>query len=76
MPVRVDFTVEYTVSNLQGYVEACRHSIEGIALRWPLVSYIPGKPTGPYTAANGALDLPYGSSVTWDERNGGPRESL
>ncbi len=68
----VDFTVQYTVSDMQGYVEACLHPIEGVALRWPKVAYIPGKPTGPYTTGEDGLDLPNGSSVTWDERNGAP----
>lgn len=67
----VDFTVQYAVSDMQGYVEACRHPIEGIALRWPLVSYIPGAASGPYTLSGGVLNLPAGSSVTWDQRNGG-----
>lgn len=66
-----DFTVQYAVSDMRGYVEACRHPIEGIALRWPLVSYIPGSAGGPYTVEGGALDLPAGSFVTWEERNGG-----
>jgi len=70
----VDFTVQYTVSDMQGYVDACRHPIEGIALRWPLVSYIPGKGTGSYTAAAGVLDLHPGSSVAWNEKNGAPLE--
>lgn len=67
----VDFSVQYDVSDMQGYVEACRHPIEGISLRWPLVSYIPGTATGPYSVSGGLLDLPAGSSVTWDQRNGG-----
>lgn len=70
----VDFTVEYTVSDMQGYVEACRHPIEGISLRWPLVSYIPGAGTGGYTVSGGILNLSPGASVTWDERNGGALE--
>lgn len=67
----VDFTVTYAVSDMLGYVDACRHPIEGISLRWPLVSYIPGTANGPYTA-DGMLALPSGSSVTWNTRNGGP----
>lgn len=70
----VDFSVTYAVSDMLGYVEACRHPVEGISLRWPLVSYIPGTATGPYTASKGLLDLPAGSSVTWNERNGGALE--
>lgn len=66
-----DFTVQYQVSDMLGYVDACRHPIEGIALRWPLVSYIPGTASGPYTIQNGILNLPAGSSVSWTERNGG-----
>lgn len=66
----VDFTVQYTVSAMQGYVEACRHPVEGISLRWPLVSYIPGRPSGPWDGSGGTLYLPPGSSVTWDTRNG------
>ena len=66
-----DFTVRYEVSDMRGYVEACRHPIEGIALRWPLVSYIPGAASGPHTLSGGVLNLPAGSSVTWNQRNGG-----
>lgn len=66
----VDFTVQYAVSAMQGYVEACRHPIEGIALRWPLVSYIPGHGMG--SVSGGTLSLPPGASVVWDERNGEP----
>lgn len=67
----VDFTVEYQVSDMLGYVDACRHPIEGITLRWPLVSYIPGTASGPYAIQDGVLDLPAGSSVTWNQKNGG-----
>lgn len=67
----VDFSVTYSVSDMQGYVDACRHPIEGITLRWPLVSYIPGNASGPWSVSGGSLDLPEGSSVTWEERNGG-----
>lgn len=68
----VDFTVKYAVSDMLGYVEAYRHPVEGIALRWPLVSYIPGKPSGPNSIEGGNLNLLAGSTVTWDERNGEP----
>jgi len=68
----VDFAVRYAVSDMRGYVEACRHPLEGIALRWPLVSCIPGSADGPYDVRDGVLDLPAGSSVTWEERNGEP----
>lgn len=67
----VDFTVQYQVSDMLGYVDACRHPIEGIALRWPLVSYIPGTASGPYSIQNGVLTLPAGSLVTWNQKNGG-----
>ena len=67
----VDFTVQYQVSDMLGYVDACRHPIEGISLRWPLVSYIPGTGTGKYTVSNGILYLSPGASVTWNEKNGG-----
>lgn len=70
----VDFTVQYAVSDMEGYVEACRHPIEGVSLRWPLVSYIPGTASGPYTAGGGLLDLPAGSTVSWAEKNGGALE--
>ena len=66
----VDFTVQYQVSDMSGYVDACRHPIEGIVLRWPLVSYIPGVPSGDYTVSGGMLTLPSGSSVTWNQKNG------
>lgn len=66
----VDFTVQYQVSDMSGYVDACRHPIEGIVLRWPLVSYIPGVPSGDYTVSGGMLTLPSGSSVTWSQKNG------
>lgn len=67
----VDFTVQYQVSDMLGYVDACRHPIEGITLRWPLVSYIPGTASGPYTIQDGELNLSAGSSVTWNQKNGG-----
>lgn len=67
----VDFSVTYAVSDMLGYVEACLHPIEGIVLRWPRVSYIPGSAQGPYGTGENGLDLPAGSSVTWEEKNGG-----
>lgn len=67
----LDFTVQYQVSDMLGYVDACRHPIEGISLRWPLVSYIPGTASGSYQVSNGVLNLPAGSSVTWNQKNGG-----
>lgn len=68
----VNFTVSYPVSEMSGYVEACLSQIEGIAIQWPRVSYIPGKADGSYTIEGGLLDLPFGSSITWDEKNGAP----
>lgn len=68
------FTVQYTVSQMQGYVDACLSPVEGIVLQWPKISYIPGKPSGSNSVAGGQLTLPPGSSITWDERNGEPLE--
>lgn len=66
------FTVQYTVSQMQGYVDACLSPVEGIVLQWPKISYIPGNATGSNSVAGGQLTLPPGSSITWDERNGEP----
>ena len=64
------FNVQYTVSEMQGYVDACLSPVEGVVLQWPKISYIPGKPSGSNSVAGGQLTLPPGSSITWDERNG------
>lgn len=64
------FNVTYTVSDMDGYVTACKSPLEGIVVQWPRISYIPGKPNGSYNIAGGNLNLPAGSSITWDERNG------
>lgn len=64
------FTASYTVSDMSGYVTACKSPVEGIVVQWPKISYIPGKPSGSYNVAGGNLNLPAGSSITWDERNG------
>lgn len=68
------FNVQYAVSQMQGYVDACLSPVEGVVLQWPKISYIPGKPSGSNSVAGGQLTLPPGSSITWDERNGEPLE--
>lgn len=65
------FTVNYSVSDMSGYVTACKSPIEGIVVQWPKISYIPGEANGTYNVAGGNLNLPAGSTITWDERNGG-----
>lgn len=67
-----EFTAQYALSEMEGYVDACLSPMEGIVLQWPRISYIPGKPDGVYGVTGGQLLLPAGSSVTWDERNGEP----
>lgn len=69
-----EFTVQYAVSDFTGYVEACPGIYDGILVRWSRVSYIPGTANGNYTIENGNLNLPLGSSVTWDEKNGAPMD--
>lgn len=69
-----NFTAQYDVSDMDGYVDACLSPMEGIVLQWPRISYIPGKPSGQYGVTGGQLILPSGSSVTWDERNGEPMD--
>lgn len=64
------FTVQYALSQMAGYVDACLSPVEGVVLQWPKISYIPGKPSGSNSVAGGQLTLPPGSSITWDERNG------
>lgn len=68
------FNVEYEVSTLDGYVNACPSPVEGIVVQFPKVSYIPGVANGDYDIENGNLILPEGSSVTWDERNNQPMQ--
>ena len=64
------FNVTYTVSDLDGYVTACNSPLEGIVVQWPKISYIPGTADGTYNIAGWDLNLPAGSSITWNERNG------
>lgn len=64
------FTVSYGVSDMSGYVTACKSPIEGIVVQWPKISYIPGEANGTYNVAGGNLNLPAGSTITWDQRNG------
>lgn len=68
------FSVNYTASSLEGAVQAGKECGDRSALlvSWPDVAYIPGDATGDYTINDGVLDLPDGSSVTWDEVNGQP----
>lgn len=65
-----DFTVAYTVSDMDGYVTACKSPIEGVVVQWPKISYIQGTAGGTYNIAGGNLNLPEGSTITWDQRNG------
>lgn len=64
------FNVSYTVSDLNGYVTACKSPLEGIVVQWPKISYIPGTADGTYNIAGWDLNLPAGSSITWNKRNG------
>lgn len=65
-----NFTAQYEISEMEGYVDACLSPMEGVVLQWPRISYIPGTPDGEYGVTGGQLVLPPGSSITWDERNG------
>ena len=67
-----NFTAQYDVSDMKGYVDACVSPLEGVIIQWPRISYINGKPSGPHQLTGGQLRLPAGSSITWDERNGEP----
>lgn len=67
-----EFTVQYDVSPFDGYVEACPGILDGVLVRWSRVSYIPGDADGSYTIGDGILNLPAGSTITWDEKNGAP----
>lgn len=69
-----EFTVQYDVADFTGYVEACPGLVDGVLVRWSRVSYIPGTANGSYSVGNGVLDLPAGSSVTWDEKNNAPMD--
>ena len=66
------FTVDYAASPLEGAVQVMKECGDRSALlvSWPDISYIPGEATGEYTISGGELNLPAGSSVTWDQVNG------
>lgn len=69
----VQINISYAISTLNGIVQACRvPGIEdGVLVEWPEINYIPGSASGDYTISEGQLTLPDGSSVTWDQINGG-----
>lgn len=68
----VEISVSYSLSLLNGVVQGCRvPGIEdAVLVAWPAIQYIPGEADGTYTVENGAINLPLGSSVTWDQVNG------
>lgn len=68
----VDFEVSYQTSTLSGVIQVCRSPDvqDALFVSWPSIHYIPGTADGPYTAEDGKLILPDGSTVTWDTVNG------
>lgn len=65
------FTVEYTVNDLEGVVQAeCSRNSTSIYVQWPALVYSNGVGSG-FSVANGLLSLPDANSyATWNERNG------
>lgn len=69
----VNFQVVYDSPIIGGVVRAaCPKGVGAVRVSWSDVTYIPGKPTGPYDLSDGILYLPEGSEVVWDTVNGGP----
>lgn len=67
----IEFTVSYGLSELNGFLFACSiPKLGAIKVSWPLVQYILGTASGNYTiSTDHILDLPSGSSVTFDAVN-------
>ena len=58
-----NFTAQYDVSDMKGYVDACVSPLEGVIIQWPRISYINGKPSGPHQLTGGQLRLPAGQAL-------------
>lgn len=65
-----DFSVSYSAGSADGSIVLSCTDDEGILLSWSTAVSIPGTATGTYTLQDGKINLPAGSSVTWDEVDG------
>lgn len=67
----VQFAVQYSASSYTGAVVTCvKRKQSGVLVSWPGAYDIPGTAAGEYTIRNGELNLPAGSTVTWDTVTG------
>lgn len=67
----VQFAVQYSASSYTGAVVTCvKRKQSGVLVSWPGAYDIPGTAEGEYTIRNGELNLPAGSTVTWDTVTG------
>lgn len=68
------FLVSYPTESLTGQAVATQAECQksAVYVEWNGFRYIYGEASGDYTIDSGILNLPAGSSVTWDEVNGSP----
>lgn len=67
----VQFPVRYAESAISGYLNAtCIPNTSATKIEWDAIGKIAGAATGSYSFEDGALVLPQGSSVLWDNVSG------
>lgn len=66
-----EFAVQYDTTAYEGLASAAvDKKNSAVLVRWPAAVEIQGKANGPYTIQEETLQLPQGSSVLWDSRDG------
>lgn len=67
----VTFNVAYQMSELTGVLEVRKPPAQdALLISWAAIRFINGSADGAYSVNDGILELPDGSSVTWDQVNG------